>query len=46
VSDDGSRVLVPLAGRLFLIERAAGTTRELAIGRHDVGGGGGGGNAR
>ncbi|HEX2685759.1 MAG TPA: DPP IV N-terminal domain-containing protein [Kofleriaceae bacterium] len=34
VSDDGSRVLVPLAGRLFLIERAAGTTRELAIGPH------------
>jgi dipeptidyl-peptidase 4 len=32
VSDDGARVLVPLAGRLFVIERATGTARELAIG--------------
>jgi dipeptidyl-peptidase-4 len=32
VSDDGARVLVPLAGRLFVIERATGAARELAIG--------------
>ena len=32
LSDDGARVLIPLAGRLFLVERAAGTVRELAIG--------------
>ena len=34
VSDDGARVLVPLAGRLFVIERATGAARELAIGPH------------
>jgi dipeptidyl-peptidase 4 len=34
VSDDGARVLVPLAGRLFLIERTTGASRELAIGAH------------
>ncbi|HEU4733784.1 MAG TPA: DPP IV N-terminal domain-containing protein [Kofleriaceae bacterium] len=34
VSADGSRVLVPLAGRLFVIERATGAVRELAIGPH------------
>jgi dipeptidyl-peptidase 4 len=34
VSTDGARVLVPLAGRLFVIERASGTTHELAIGAH------------
>jgi dipeptidyl-peptidase-4 len=32
VSDDGTRVLIPLAGRLFWLERATGTVRELAIG--------------
>lgn len=32
VSDDGARVLVPLAGRLFVIERTTGTSRELAVG--------------
>jgi dipeptidyl-peptidase-4 len=34
VSDDGARVLVPVAGRLFLIERATGAARELAVGAH------------
>ncbi|HEX3757297.1 MAG TPA: DPP IV N-terminal domain-containing protein [Kofleriaceae bacterium] len=34
VSDDGARVLIPLAGRLFLLERATGTARELAIGAY------------
>jgi len=34
VSDDGRRVLVPLAGRLFVIERATARARELAIGPH------------
>ena len=34
VSDDGARVLIPLAGRLFLLERSTGTVRELAIGPH------------
>jgi dipeptidyl-peptidase-4 len=29
VSDDGRRILVPLSGRLFAIERATGVTREL-----------------
>lgn len=32
VSDDGARVLVPLGERLFFLDRAAGTTRELAVG--------------
>ncbi|HEX3476051.1 MAG TPA: DPP IV N-terminal domain-containing protein [Kofleriaceae bacterium] len=32
VSDDGARVLIPLAGRLFLLERSTGVVRELAIG--------------
>src|SRR5205807_1783631 len=32
VSDDGARVVIPLAGRLFLLERATGAVRELAIG--------------
>lgn len=31
VSDDGARILVPLAGRLFAIERATGAARELAV---------------
>src|SRR5207244_4129392 len=31
LSDDGARILVPLAGRLFVIERATGASRELAI---------------
>jgi len=30
VSDDGSRLLVPLAGRLFLVERTTGAAREIA----------------
>jgi dipeptidyl-peptidase 4 len=34
VSQDGGRVLVPLAGRLFVIARATGAVRELAIGAH------------
>ena len=34
LSDDGARVLVPLAGRLFVIERATGAARELAVGPH------------
>jgi dipeptidyl-peptidase 4 len=34
ISDDGSRVLVPLAGRLFVIERATGASRELVVGAH------------
>ena len=34
VSDDGTRVLIPLAGHLFVIERATGTSRELVIGAH------------
>jgi dipeptidyl-peptidase 4 len=34
VSDDGARILVPLAGRLFVIERATPAPRELAIGAH------------
>jgi len=34
VSDDGRRVLAPVAGRLFAIERATGAARELAIGPH------------
>jgi dipeptidyl-peptidase-4 len=29
VSEDGARVLVPLSGRLFVIERAGGAVREL-----------------
>jgi dipeptidyl-peptidase 4 len=32
VSEDGARVLVPLSGRLFVIERAGGAVRELAGG--------------
>src|SRR5262249_15014341 len=31
VSEDGARILVPLAGRAFAIERATGASRELAI---------------
>jgi dipeptidyl-peptidase-4 len=34
VSTDGTRVLVPLAGRLFVIERATGASRELTAGAH------------
>jgi len=34
VSADGSRVLVPLAGHAFLIERATGASRELVLGAH------------
>jgi len=34
VSDDGTRVLIPLAGHLFVIERATGASRELVIGAH------------
>ncbi|HEY0987128.1 MAG TPA: hypothetical protein VGD80_08755, partial [Kofleriaceae bacterium] len=34
VARDGSRVLIPLAGRLFAIARATGAARELAIGAH------------
>ncbi len=29
LSDDGTRVLVPLSGRLFVVERASGAVREL-----------------
>ena len=29
LSEDGRRILVPVAGRLFVIERASGATREL-----------------
>ncbi len=29
VTDDGARLLVPLSGRLFVVERASGATREL-----------------
>jgi dipeptidyl-peptidase 4 len=31
LSDDGARILVSLAGRAFVIERASGASRELAI---------------
>jgi dipeptidyl-peptidase-4 len=34
LSDDGARVLVALAGRLFAIDRATAAARELAIGPH------------
>jgi dipeptidyl-peptidase-4 len=34
VSTDGARVLVPLAGRLFVIERATGASREITAGAH------------
>ena len=34
LSADATRVLVPLAGRLFVIERATGASRELAAGAH------------
>ena len=34
LSDDGARILVPLGGRLFVIERATASPRELAIGPH------------
>jgi dipeptidyl-peptidase-4 len=34
LSDDGARVLIPLAGRLFVTERATGASHELAIGPH------------
>ncbi|HMG20303.1 MAG TPA: DPP IV N-terminal domain-containing protein [Kofleriaceae bacterium] len=34
MSDDGARILVPLAGRLFVIERATGAARELAVGAY------------
>ncbi|HEX2685905.1 MAG TPA: DPP IV N-terminal domain-containing protein [Kofleriaceae bacterium] len=34
VSGDGARVLVPLVGRLFVIERPTGASRELAVGAH------------
>lgn len=34
VSNDGARILVPLAGRVFVIERATQASRELAIGPH------------
>jgi dipeptidyl-peptidase-4 len=30
LSEDGRRVLVPISGRLFLVERASGAVRELA----------------
>ena len=30
-SDDGARLLVPLSGRLFLVERATGKSRELTV---------------
>jgi len=33
LSADGRRVLVPLSGRLFMLERASGAVRELAPGR-------------
>ncbi|MBL9125893.1 MAG: DPP IV N-terminal domain-containing protein, partial [Planctomycetaceae bacterium] len=33
LSRDGARILVPLSGRLFVVERASGATRELAIGQ-------------
>jgi dipeptidyl-peptidase 4 len=33
LSRDGRRVLVPLAGRLFVLERASGAVRELSPGR-------------
>ena len=32
LSDDGALVLLPLSGRLFVLERATGKTRELATG--------------
>ena len=32
LSEDGALVLLPLSGRLFLLERASGKTRELATG--------------
>jgi dipeptidyl-peptidase-4 len=31
LTKDGSRILVPLAGKLFLVERASGKSRELPI---------------
>jgi hypothetical protein len=34
LSEDGARVLVPLAGRAFAIERATAIARELVIGPH------------
>lgn len=34
VSRDGARILIPLAGRAFVVERAGGAARELAIGPH------------
>ena len=34
LSDDGTRVMAALAGRVYLIERPGGTARELAIGPH------------
>jgi dipeptidyl-peptidase-4 len=34
VSRDGARLLIPLAGRAFVVERATGSARELAIGAH------------
>jgi dipeptidyl-peptidase 4 len=32
LSSDGNRVLVPLAGRVFVVERATGAARELVVG--------------
>jgi dipeptidyl-peptidase-4 len=34
LSTDGARVLIPLAGRLFVIDRATGAARELEVGAH------------
>jgi len=34
MSDDGARILVPLAGRAFVIERATQAAHELALGEH------------
>lgn len=34
ISGDGARVLIPFAGRLFVIERATGASRELVLGPH------------
>ena len=34
LSSDGARVLIPLAGRLFVVERRTGASRELVIGPH------------